>query len=1417
MNIDFNNKVAPSIKAIPLQYSQKFPTNGVSKNTITFDRIEDMMIMCLSTFVHDYVHDYNLGTMHARVIKGNINRTEPDKPSIFETLGINIGNTIFKEFAYPIGGHRDVSMYKDEQFEDVNVTDTEKTGFYNCLNNNEENIQNITGGDRYAFEPQSVNLTTDETELEPIVEKPIIEEPIVEEPIVEEPIVEEPIVEKPIIEEPIVEKLIVEEPIVENITDDTFISTKSIGFNDLKDVLFIPEFIGNLNMEEIISHFEKNADFLAFHSSLNTYVVTYLGYDTNNNGEFNQISKDKYEVSNNAIKSSLKYIINDLKDKNKDLFFNFYGDIFSLLLDSYEIIRNHKNNENPFDILNSPELLYQFIVLYVSYISIETYDILKEFVKNKMKGGEPPDDEIEMKEMDSNSNVETSKESYTSNVSSILPTQENELIEVPEYVFITHNNLLTTITRGMFIKLGIWKKIFFPNIPIEDITPDYYKFGPNEINQITYDKLVELFPIKQIQDTELFTGLTTPSSHANNELLILEILILKRLLVEMSPSKTITFGAKIDDDLKNYMDSFYLYNYDIKDFPKEDVSENIISDVMYNPNFKNLSDEEQENEIGELFSMDDDCFDNSNDFSPINCDMKGGMNYEDRMSIVEAKRELANANEKLLKLQNKGEIIEQPLQTINDDKLLGENMLQITGQNLDEDIIKQPRLPGIPILFNKLKKMYQNNMLTIRQLKNSKIQPINCDGVTVDNLFKLLELNQILMHKKDTTFNIPAPKYKFVINNAANVGSNLNGSKMFVPKKFLQSIKTIVDEIKQKVFNENILSEEKLSDYTTEIELLLDDKQKESKNKYDLEIKELNMKKRKKIITIREYNKLLELTFEKKKFERLEINSLENTLFLLKVLKNNISFYNDFTENYEKWFRDSQPLFGLYRSLQRGIFCPTTSMMDAMDNCSLKYEATEPKEVGTSYSEIIHQNGDNKISFGGVVLNYNQTVDEEEQLTAKIYYCLDCNNIGGCIGLDRMVINTLPIQVSESHNLKARVAYQAVISRIKEIYDSTDSNEEFEGVDYIKEMWKRMQYQYDQGGFNMLLSATALKTMGDYLQECQACFKWGGYINKQSEFPSDLIREKSFKKIKNKLIYRSVSKGGAIVPYDIETGDGLRLGIQGDRPSGFRSIYMLLNGNGDVNEQAITGYMFTTSTQNPSRTLLVSRNNNNMREPNINGLKGNVIYVTRELQVPDRFSLLKSLEFINFKEKTTKMVTPEINQPTIIGSFSHESDSLLENQMTKIQPLKNSAYDELLDYTDTHFSPNQTIVENEIELTDAETARNEKTNKSKRAKEKISGAKKKGKKIVLVEVEPDESKEESMDLNQQSHLEKESSDLFKIGGRTSSNKNKNKNKYKYYKTKRLYKKSNKLTKRNKHLKNPRKTRKNAIQNNPNNQ
>ena len=1382
-----NIAVAPSIDTVKLTYKQKFPEGGIKKNIMTFDREEDMIVMCLSTFVHDYVHDYNLGTMHARIIKGNIKRKNPDEPSLFESLGITIGNTIFKIMAYPLGGYREVSMYNDDQFEDEpSDEDTKKENFYTYLNKNEEQIDEIpSGGALQLIETPTIGINNSDNKLIIDVKPHLIEESISKESISKESISKESISKEAISKEDISKEDI---PI------------KSITFSDLKDSLLTPSVIKDLNIEKIVSSFERNADFLDFHSSLNTYIVTYLGYDINKEEEFiNDDIEDKNIIINQAIRASFNYIINDFNINSDSLEVNFFGDIFRLLLDSYNVI-NKKDDKNSFDVLNSSEMLYQFILFYVSYISVENYDKFSELINVEIKRGGDVTDDVSTKESSSQ----------------ILSYQEKEYIEIPEYVFITHNNLLTTITRGMFIKLGIWKKIFFPEVDIRTINPDSYIFGFEELNLITYDKLIEIYPISPE------TG-----GHRNNELLILEILILKRLLVEMSPSKTLTFGTKIDDDLKNYMDTFY-FDYFIKNNEISYKPEEILDPITTNnPNIYDetipLSDQK---ELEEMFEMcEEGCDEYGQDFSAgSDLIMDGGKKKgrRDKIRKRQEKRERLAQEKKSRVLDEKDKKI---LSNKKDIQVISE-IAEDVPKDINIDIIEQPKPPSMPILFNKLQKMYQNNMYTIKQLKNSKIIPIEEDGISITNIFDLLQLNETLMHKKGSTINIPAPKYKFVINNASNVGSNINGSKMFISRKFLTDIEQIINNIKTNVFDGETLNEEKLTSYTETVETTLGKLYDNLKTEFEDEIKILNTKKQGKLITIREYNALLKKKYDQKVFERTKIIPLENKLLLLEALKKTPEFYSDFVniENYTRWFRDSQPIFGLYRTLQRGIFCPTSSMMDAMDNCSLKYNTTEPKEVGTSYSEIKYGRENKIISFGGVVLNYNTSVQGKEQLTAKIYYTLVCNDPINGQENDTVTISTLPIKVSESNDLKARVAYQGVINRIKYLYDNPIPDETADVLDIvptkrskkedarlkvIKNMWHNLQYQYNRNNFNGLLSATALKTMGDYLQECQACFKWGGYVSTSEQFPEEVNQMLVDENIQDKLIYRSVSKGGSIIPYN-DKGDALRLGIQGDRPSGFRSIYMLLNGEGAVNDQAMSGYMFTSSTQNPSRTLLVSRNSNNMREPNLEGLKGNVIYVTRELQVPDKDSLLRSLEFLNIKTKRRRIdsvyVIPEIGDTTIKGSQEIRGDELLKNPMKKIQPFKNSAYDKWYNY-ETEFRPEEVQMEVEEEKTDAEDARDQRKNKFKQTD--IKFREDKLDKINTIDSKITELTQQKNDLESPIREEKISELNAQLKSKKGGTKS-NKKEYIHTITIRRTKKGNKLTKRHKKVKIPRKTRKKYI-------
>ena len=1355
MSLNISNEIiVPTINYIELNYKQKFPTtenvetingvtitsNGVAKNTIRFKRLEDMIVMCLSTFVHDYVHDYNLGAFHFRVIKENILRTNPDVPSLFENLGIKIGNKTFKMMYYNINNSeiRNLSSYDDSKFEDIPTIPGDKLNFVNYLNSYEEPIVPKGGLRKNSFIPnfkirqelgkETMNGKDQESEFEEFQpDLPELEDSQLDKKQMDEQKIDEQKIE---------------------LKSEEFV--KPVTFKELEEILIIPSIFG-LDFKTIVDKIEKNADFLAFHSSLNTYIVTYLGYEPRDNEED---ESDKNMLMNHSIISSFNYIINNFDEagheKTLDIYIaTFYADIFRILLLSYTAITNKTNKDfkqNVLDILNSPAVLYQFIIYYVTYLSVEDYSGFEKINNYEQKGGEGTPDENDVDSDETNGDSDETngysdeegdggeEEEGKGDGSALLPVKPKQQIPVPEYVYITHNNLLTTIARGMFIKLGIWKKIFFPDkIP----KSDEYVFGFEQMNQITYEKLVELYPI----DPELENG------NRNNELLILEILILKRLLLEMSPSKTLTFGDKIDDNLKNYMDTFY-YDYFIKDSSLSYKPEiKLEHEVELNPDVS----ENNEKEAEEMFDMcEENCENEFGDDDSIGSNISiGGM--KTAVEGIETDELNSNTSATSIVSIQPTVIPIQPEQTI---------------------VKRNP--PAMPILFNKLKKMYQNNIYTIKQLQQSKIEPIIIEGNTIDNLYDLLKLNETLTHETGKHLNISAPKLKFIINNAANVGANINGSKLFYINKYIVVIKNALDEIDDAVKNN------KLSEINSEIETELDKINTKLEETITIRIKELIQKKYNNIMTINELVELEDKTFEKKKIEREEITPLENKLYLIKLINTDPSSFEDFKTNYNRWFKDSQAVFGLYRNLKRGIFCPTSSMMDAMDNCSLKYNATEPKEVGTTYSEIIFEDISTniKISFGGVVLNYNQIVNDNKELTARLYYELVCNNELNGQDNDTMKLSTLGIKVSESKDLKSTIAYKCVINKIKELYDNpipnqsiseevvesgelfyielpnkkTKKQQKFDTqMQIIKDMWKNLQYQYNPNNFNSLLSSTALKTMGDYLQECQACFKWGGYVSTSEAFPKGL--DSNFlDTIKDRLIYRSVSQGGVVVPYD-NKGNALRLGIQGDRPSGFRSIYMLLNGTEAVNDQSIAGYMFTSATQNPSRTLLVSRNKN---ITNNNNLQGNVIFVTRELQTPQKIELLKELEFLNVNDKKRKVegieIEPDIIASTIDGLPPLQMVELNKNPNKKIKPLKNSSYVDWTDY-ETPFVPIQEDVDIDFEETDRE--REMRLKKEERDKKQTPEAKAEKARIKEEKMEAQaKAKEEKTRLKAEAQAEK---------------------------------------------------------------
>jgi hypothetical protein len=313
----------------------------------------------------------------------------------------------------------------------------------------------------------------------------------------------------------------------------------------------------------LTSNFLRNADFLGFYSSLNTFIVTYLGSNCGKESpEFLSILKPDMDVKGeemrnlvmfNSILCSIDCIASDfksssLKPSDMSMEYSFFSDLFALLRLAFVSVFFKTNKELKLDsltILNSDLVAQQFIIYYMLFLNCESVEEFNDALKKQTGGedGEEGDEEEEIAPqppymvLDKTGPVEI--RGYPEGVAAYFARPERKIYLGTESIFITHNNLLTTLARGMFVKLGIWDKVFsgVEGYSKEDGT--IYKFGYKEMDAISYDKLMELYPNNPWNKTK-------PGSF-NNELLVMQILILKNLLMEMTPSKTLTFGAKIDD------------------------------------------------------------------------------------------------------------------------------------------------------------------------------------------------------------------------------------------------------------------------------------------------------------------------------------------------------------------------------------------------------------------------------------------------------------------------------------------------------------------------------------------------------------------------------------------------------------------------------------------------------------------------------------------------------------------------------------------------------------------------------------------------------------------------------------------------------------------------------------------------------
>jgi hypothetical protein len=1078
------------IKNIEFEAEQIWPDGEpIKKIKIKFSEEEDMILLILNIFVHDFGHDYNfLGDSYLRRIVSNIKE--------LELLGIKNGNKILKKLTDIISSEPRVpSMYNDNNFVDAGDPEylsealkNKKQKFNERLNGFEiatkkmQQLKEVGKELERKFEEQK-SLATEAALLSSEKREELLAQK-------RESQVYDPDPYKIDGGEKFPQELKVgyreegedastllstgsklkeEKDLVTGESTDSRVQVEAVPLPSLTSL--------KIDISDYIKARANDPDSLEMLSTLKLYITSYLGpnYYTSLIPETVDPTSEafyKYYTHFSVITTFYGLICyydeiveEKMVDEQLSILTTLFSDLLLILLASYLEFVNSKGEDyfsredalDPLSILDSDEVMNNYNRLFAEYVQSSDSEF-EEFKSTLLSDYEIIEDVKEVK-------IGGQDTEGAADIIVEQPKYRHTYVKRQYGVF--HNNLLTTVARGIFLKTGIWQKIYPPTQgdKARDF-PSQFVYNPASSKDVS-----QQFEDWKTNELSLITSITRDTLKASgfkNDLLIAEILILKHMLIEILPD-FLYLANGIDDRLRNFLE-VYLYkcgNYDadLKELSEEDkgILNAALEQEATEADLKFIASDDEEEVVERGGSL-----------------MKGGVNYGEGT---------------IYNLQRKVGSYEVPAKLFEK---------------------KKPQ----PLSKEDVERAFKLNNDVIRNLTESGIPDINLeDGTKITNLFELLKMNLGMIKREGSNFAFPAPKRKFILDNASKLTRNVNGLKLFHDKDALKNLESDPG-----------------------------------------------------------YEKLL------------------------------------------KEFRAAQKFFGLYKTLKRGVVCAGSSMLDAMDNCSLDKGATEPKEVGTTNFEFVFDDPatGKHFSYGGVVLFYKgKNKGGEDNINVHIDFSLKTKfSREEQDDVAHVVVDEL--DVADSEDLKARIVYKSVIEEVNALFKNAFRFEEVPIPDHpdqfdldpefikrkrelviikMRSLWSFLQYNpYSQTNpvFNRLLGKTGVKNLGDLLQESQGTIKWGGYVNTidgMDDAVKEFIRDRSIN-VEEDIIWRSVSKKNAIIPYD-ENGDALRLAVEGDRPSAFRAIYFVLfalttGPTEGINAMTISGYL------NGIRSILVSRNDPNI-------------------------------------------------------------------------------------------------------------------------------------------------------------------------------------------------------------------------------
>lgn len=230
--------------------------------------------------------------------------------------------------------------------------------------------------------------------------------------------------------------------------------------------------------------------------------------------------------------------------------------------------------------------------------------------------------------------------------------------------------------------------------------------------------------------------------------------------------------------------------------------------------------------------------------------------------------------------------------------------------------------------------------------------------------------------------------------------------------------------------------------------------------------------------------------------------------------------------------------------LENVAFCPYTSIIDGMFQCSWGKDSFSNTEYGNMDFKILSDN--NKDLYYNGILSINNKSSKKNNYPLNINISLD-------VKLPFVqIMNNKNVDISKANELKAHVVLKNTLINIIKYIEKLKISDR----DIIFKNNEIFYNLFDYGInnkneiFKIIYQEILFKGVGDLFQEINAVAKYGGYKMDNTYFTD-----------KNILSYKETN------------GNQVRCFCANDRPSGTRYIFMLTNGKeNEINTKSFGGY-----------------------------------------------------------------------------------------------------------------------------------------------------------------------------------------------------------------------------------------------------